>query len=146
MSLITNIKNQIKIKLDALVTAHTLGEVQVDDFKNGLFDRDYGKFPVAIVTTPSVEGSYLTNCQNERLYTYEIIVIQKGENVTSPTETEELIESLLDAFDNDPTLNGKADGGVEPSSSTPQAVSSRDKTYIAFSIILKAKAVKDLIY
>lgn len=145
MSLVTNIKNQIKAKLDALVTANKLGEVQMDDYKLGIFDRDYGKFPVAILTTPSIEGNYLTNRDNIRTHTYEIIVINKGENIATATDIEELIETLLDAFDNDFTLNGVADGGVEPSSSTPQAVTSRGKSLVAFSIILKAKAVKNLI-
>ena len=144
MSLITNIKNAIKTKLDGLVTAGKLGEVQMDDFKLGVFDRDYGKFPVAILTTPSIEGGYLTNRDNLRTHTYEIIVIQKGENIESATDIEDLIETILDAFDNDFTLNGIADGGVEPSSSTPQAVTSRGKSLVAFSVILKAKGVKTL--
>lgn len=146
MTLVSDIKSQIKALLDTLVTAGTLSEVQVDDFKVGIFDRDYGAYPVAILTTPAIEGGYLTNRQNERTHTFQIIVIQKAENAMDATDIETLIEAILDKFDNDPTLGGKADGGVEPSSSAPEAVVSRGKTYIAFAITLKTKATKDLIF
>lgn len=146
MSLVSDLKNAIKTNLDALVTAETLGEAQMDDYKIGIFDRDYGAYPAAILTTPAIEGGAFTNRQNERVHTFQIVVIQKAENVESATEIETLIETILDKFDNDPTLSGKADGGVEPSSSTPEAVVSRGKTYIAFAITLKAHAIKDLTF
>ena len=133
---IATIKSQIKADLDSLVPA-TLGEVQEDDFKTSIFDRDFGKFPVAILTTPEVAGDYLTNRENMRIYHFNIVVIQKQENVAGVADIETLIEVLLNKFDNDPTLAGAASGGVEPSSSAPEAIVSRAKTYIAFVISIK---------
>ncbi len=135
---IASIKAQIKANLDALVPA-TLGEVQEDDFKTSIFDRDFGKFPVAILTTPEVAGDYLTNRENMRMYHFNIIVVQKQENVSGVADIETLIELLLNKFDNDPTLAGAASGGVEPSSSVPEAIMSRGKTYIAFAISIKIR-------
>lgn len=143
MALVTDIKNQIKTYLDSLVPA-TLAEVQVDDFRVGIFDREIGAYPVAILTTPSIEGDYLTNKENVRTHMFEIVVIQKGENISSATDIENLIEILMDKFDNNFTLAGKADAGVEPSSSTPAAYTSKGKNFITFSIFLKAKAIKAL--
>lgn len=144
--IITDIKNAIKTKLDALVTAGTLGEVQEDDFSQGIFSRDFAKFPAAVLTSPAMTGIALTNRSNERTYTFNVVIIQKGENIASATDIETLMESIVDAFDNDPTLGGKADGGVEPSASQPEAVAMVGKTYIAFVITIKANAVKDLTF
>lgn len=130
--------------LDVLVTSGIVKEVQHDDFRVGIFDRDYKAFPVAIVTTPSIEASYFTNTQNARIHTFEIIVLMKGEDISGPDDVEELMEKIMDQFDNNPTLTAKADGGVEPSITSPQVVVARSKSFITFSVIVKAKAIKDL--
>lgn len=137
---LATIKLEIKANLDALVPT-TLGEVQVDDNRGGtdIFDRDFGKFPVAVLTTPAITSDYFTNRENGRTYEFTIFVLQKLENVTSAMDIENLIEAVLGAFDNDPTLNGVAHGGVEPSSSPVASFPSRGKTYIAFTITLKAR-------
>lgn len=146
MPLIVDIKNQIKTLLDELKTAGTLGEVQVDDFKTNIFDRDIATYPVAILTTPSVEAGYLTNRENERTHNFEIVVITKGENVASATDVEALIETILDKFDNQPTLNGKATE-VVPSTSVPEAITlPGGNSFIVFSVLIKAKAIKLLTF
>jgi len=145
-TLVKQIKDRIKDLLEELRDSGTLGEVYTDDYKQGIFDRDYSAYPAAILTSPAIEGSAFTNRQNERVHTFEIIFVQKGENVKTATDIEDLIETILNKFDNDPTLDGKADGGVEPSTSSPQAVVSRGKSYIAFSVRLRAKAIKDLTF
>ncbi len=146
MTLVTDIKTEVKIALDALVSGGVIKEVQHDDFRVGIFDRDYAKFPVAILTTPSIEGEYLTNRQNTRVHTFEIIILMRGEDVGSPADVENLMETILDKFDNNLTLTAKADGGVEPSITSPEVVIARSKSFITFSVIVKAKAVKDLTF
>lgn len=144
--LITDIKTKIKAKLDALVPT-TLGEVFVDDFKDtAIFDRDYGAYPVAVMTSPSLENAAETNRDNLRRHIFNILVIFKGEDIATAYDVENVMETLLDAFDNDPTLTGTADGGVEPSTSTPEPIVSRDKSYIAFVLTVKAKAIKSLTF
>ena len=142
--IITDLKNQIKTKLNALVTAGTIGEVQMDDFKQSIFSRNFAKFPAVILTSPSVSGVALTNGQNERTHVFNMIVILKGENITSATDVENLMENMMNAFDNDQTLGGKADGGVEPSASAPEPVTDGTRSYVVFGITLKASATKDL--
>lgn len=144
--LITDIKTKIKAKLDALVGT-SLGEVFVDDFKqSSIFDRDYGAYPVAVVTSPSLENAAETNRDNLRRHIFNILIICKGEDISSAYDIENLMETILDAFDNDPTLTGTADGGVEPSISTPEPVVSGDKSYIAFVVTVRAKAIKSLTF
>lgn len=143
---VTNIKNEIKALLQELQRTEVLRDVQVDDLKRGLFDRDFSAYPTAILTTPSIEADPLTNRQNLRTYIFEIVIIHNGEEIEDATTIEELAETILNKFDNAPSLNGKADGGLEPSTTTPEAIPSRGKTYIAFSVILRARAVRDLTF
>lgn len=140
----TDIKNKIKALLDGLVTSEVLGEVQMDDFKKSVLDRDYANYPAAVLTGPATTSEYLTNRDNIRTYTFEIIVLQNAENVSSSTEIEELVEAILNVFDNDPTLTGSANGAVEPSASSPAPAMSRGKTFIGFVISLKARAIINL--
>jgi hypothetical protein len=151
MSQIKTIKENIKAVLEQLERTEVLGEVIVDDFKKSIFNRDFSKFPVAILTTPTVESRADTNSQNLRTFTFEILFLVNAEQVTDITEVEELIENILNKFDNDVSLKGDnstgaADGGVEPSSTTPEAIASGSKNYIAFSVIIRARAIRDLTF
>lgn len=143
MSLSVNLKNKIKEILESVVTSGELKTVMVDDLKTSpTIDRDIPSFPAAILTSPSSEGGYLTNRENMRTYRFTVTVIQKGENLESADDIETLSDFLLDLFDDSPTLAGLADGGLEPSSSTPEAIVSQGKSYIIFTISLKAHASK----
>lgn len=138
---VTSIKNQIAALLDELVTAGTLGAKTSDDYQQGIFDRDYPAFPAAILATPATDSEVYTNTQVYRTHSFEIVVLMKGENVASSTDVETLIETLLDKFDHNPTLAGTCQE-LTAASSQPAAVTDRGKRYIAFSITLRAKAIK----
>jgi hypothetical protein len=139
MAVETDIKNQIKTLLGALVTAGTLGEVQSDDFKKNLLFDNIAKFPAAIVSPAAIDSDTETNRDNLRTYEYQILIVSKAEAITSETQIEDLREAIMNAFDNDPTLSGKANGGLTPSSSRPEPDDSN--SYIAFLITIKAKAL-----
>lgn len=146
-SLGTVIKGKIKDKLDALVTSGVLKCVIVDDLKkNPSLDRDIPSFPAAVIVSPSSDGSMSTNRSNIRTYTFGITIVQKAENIESSDDIEYLSDQILDAFDNDPTLSGTAVGGLEPSNSEPTAITSQDKSYIVFTVTLKAHADKTLTF
>ena len=147
-SIPTSIKNKIKELLDELVNNQTLKETHVDDLKMGALDRDYGGYPVAVLSTPTADSAPETNRDNARIYTYEILVIHKAEEVQDATAIEDLLETILNKFDNDAlnVQNSKlraagADGGVEPSTSPVEQVTSRGKAFIVFSVILRCKNI-----
>lgn len=146
MSLSSDIKTQIKAVLDALKTATTLGEVQVDDFKVGIFDRDFSAYPAVVLTSPATNGEVADNRDNFRTYIYEVVVFQKRENISSATSIETLQEAILDAFDNNIALSGTALGGVIPSSSRPEPATIRGHDMIVFSVIVQAKGIKQLTF
>lgn len=141
MSSLPTIKNAIKTLLESLMPA-TLAEVQVDDFSKRLSERDIAAYPCAIMTSPQIESSFYTNSEHLRTYTFVILVLLKAENVTSATQVETLQEAILDAIDEDYTLSGSTDGGVEPSVSTPAPLVAGNRSTIAFTITLRAKATK----
>lgn len=143
-AIVTTIKNAVKVKLDSLVPT-TLGQVIVDDFKqDGFAYKDIGTFPAAVLASPSLEGVAETNRDNLRTHNFTIGIIQKGENVVSANDIEELMEKIINTFDEDPTLGGAANGGCYPSSSTPEAVSSVDGSFVVFTVTLKARAIKSI--
>lgn len=142
MSQATDIKKEIKNVLDELVRAQTLRDVQVDDFKADPFARDFVAYPTAVLMTPSIEASVETNRDNIRTYTYEVVIVEKAENVSGSDQIEELAETLLDAFDNSGRLNGLANAGLEPAATSAEAITvSTGKTYIGFIIRVIAKAL-----
>lgn len=142
----TTIKNAIKTKLETLQQAGTLGTVVVDDFKSDGFGllKNVGVYPAAIVGSGQLEGRYDTNSDNMRTYSFEILVMEKGENVSSMDQIETLMEAIVDAFDNDFTLGGAANGGVEPSGSVAEALSTPEGSFVIFSIMIRARGIAAL--
>jgi len=146
MSNSATIKARIKAVLLELVDDEVLAEVIVDDFTFDPTQRDVGAYPVAIVTTPAIRSYAETNRDNMRTYEYRITVIQKAENVTGEAAIEDLVEAILDKFDNDPTLDGTANGAIDPSTSEIQALVTPDKTWLWFDVMIRAKALTTLTY
>lgn len=145
MSKPADIKTAIKAKLDTLLGSG-LGEVIVDDFKVDPLQRDAGTYPLAVVGTPAITSLAETNRDNMRTYTYVITVVMKGENIATDHDVEDLLESIIDLFDNDPTLGGNCEGAVDPAGSDPQAYTTPDRTWIWFEVTLRCKALKVLTY
>jgi len=144
---ISTIKANIKAILEALQRQEILRDVQVDDLKKNVFTRNFSKFPVAILTTPATTAQVETNTQNMRTYAFEILVLLNRDEITDSDQVEDLIDTMLNAFDNDVTLKGDsgvgaADGGSEPSSSGAGPVEGTN--YTAFSILVRAKAIRDI--
>lgn len=139
-------KNAIVTDLQSLVTSSVLGSYIVDDFtKLNPLDRTWGTFPAALVIPPTVSQSeYYDVATNLREYTWYVMVVTTPDNLpaTDPTYLESLIDSVLQVFDNDVTLQGMANGGVNPAILDPPGpVSSNSVTYVVFYITLKAKVL-----
>ncbi len=142
MSVIGSIKQKIITHLNALQTAGKLGQVIVE--KGGaqnMFDRDLMKYPVAILLPGTAEGNTETNQQNLYAFAFDIVIVMKGENIASSTDTEDLLEAIVQEFNDDFTLGGTAEGAVDPASSTPSPVEHEGKTYVVFVVTLRAKAL-----
>jgi len=139
-------KTAILADLQKLVDANVLNSASADDFsKLNPLDREWPGFPSAVVIPPAVTTSaYEDVANNLREYTWYIMVVTKPENLPSndPQYLEGLIDSILNVFDLDCTLQGTAVGAVDPAVlEPPGAISSNSVTYVIFTIVLKAKAL-----
>lgn len=137
-----NIKNYIKTKLQTLIPA-TLGTVVSDDFKTDFLGREsnINTFPLAILTPAMIDSEATDSNDNRRTYTFDILIVQKGENIQSSTDIEAVRETVMNLFDADLTFGGKADGGVLPSSSQIGPFSHADQSWVGFVLTLKPKAL-----
>lgn len=141
-----NIKNAIVTDLQSLVSSGVLGSMATDDYtKLNPLDRTWGAFPAALVIPPTVSQSeYYDVVTNLREYTWYVMVLTTPENLpkNDPTYLEGLMDSVLQVFDNDVTLQGMANGGVQPAILDPPGpVSSGSVTYVTMYITLKAKVL-----
>jgi hypothetical protein len=143
----SQIKEKIRLILESLQRQEILASVIVEDFKKGILDRDYQAFPVAILQTAGIQNETITNSQNFRTYTFDIVVLLKGEDVQDATTVEELRAKIMDTFDSDPTLTTTCDGGVMPASSPIEPIPLMGgKSLIAFTLTLECRAIKDLTF
>lgn len=132
--------------LHSLVVAGVLNSAIQDDFtKMNPLDRTWPGFPSALIIPPTVSTSeYYDIATNLREYTWYVMVVTTPDNLPSddPTYLEGLVDNVLQAFDNDVTLQGTAIGGVQPAILDPPGpVSSNSVTYVCFYITLKMKTL-----
>lgn len=144
MSTIGNIKTQIKTILDTLVPG-TLAAVEQTDVRKDPLDGDIIGFPHAFIYPPSLEtAEWIDNKTSRREYIFAIMILMKAENITSASDVEDLMETVMNALENEITLNGTAQAGISPSTSRPEAYKHGDKTYIVFDIIIRARALNTI--
>jgi hypothetical protein len=141
-----NMKTAILADLQKLVDSGVLNSASADDFsKLNPLDREWPGFPSAVVIPPAVTTSaYEDVANNLREYTWYIMVVTTPGNLppNDPQYLEGLIDSILNVFDLDCTLQGTAVGAVDPAVlEPPGAISSNSVTYVIFTIVLKAKAL-----
>lgn len=141
MADISTIKGNIKTLLDTLVSG-TLGSVSNQDFKVDVLSDNLGNFPRAVIQPPAIETSdFLDNRNVLRTYTFPIAIIMKGENINDATDVENLQEAIMNLFDNEVDgLSGSADGGLQPSTSSPEPIQSGSKTYVMFVVEIRVRA------
>jgi hypothetical protein len=137
-----DIKNYIASKIQTLVPA-TLGTVVCNDFKTDFLssEANINTYPLAVVSPADIQSEVIDSNNNRRTYTYEILVMQKGENLQSSTDLENIRQTIMDLFDKDLTFGGIADGGILPSSTTIGSFRHADLSWAGFAIILKPKAL-----
>ena len=141
------IKEQIRLKLERLQREEVLRHVYVDDYKKEILDRDYPAFPTAILRSAGFQNEAFVNTGNMRTYSFDIVVLLKGDDVNDATSIEELRATITDRFDSDPTLGDTCEGGASPISSEIGTVGSiGGKSLIAFTLTIEGKATKDLTF
>jgi len=135
-----NLRTKIKAILDTLVTSGDLSLVLNRSFKvHPLADPNLTSFPAVILQPPSFESIELDTATNERTYTFDMVVIMKGDDITSIDQIESLAETISNAFDDDFTLGGVAEGGVSPAVSPIEQDEFNGAQLVTFVVTIKPR-------
>lgn len=142
------IKSAIMTHLRSLVATQVLGDaLEYDLSKDPLSDTKMADaFPLALLGTCEIGPSeYITNRANWRTYKFPVMVIQKFDNTSAPTDVEDLMDAVCNEIDNDPTLGG-ACNMVEAVTTPLPAISTPDKTYVLFLVNINARMAIQLTF
>ena len=100
MGAFSNIKDQIKTKLDANTKLQEVHEFPAMKF---------GGYPSATIVPSNNESDFETTTTNQRIYAYQIRIFQDIKNTTLDDAYNimyDLIDDVLDDFDKDQSLSG----------------------------------------
>jgi hypothetical protein len=143
-SIANPLKKQILADLQTLVDDGVLGFAESIDYKKDVWTADYSAFPAAIVLPPAITSDAEDNNNNLVNYQFTILILQKAENISSPTDVEDLIDAVLQIFATDYTLGGIAQGGVLPPKIDSAPVNPGDRSLVATVVVINAKALYEL--
>ena len=143
MSQTGDIKLKIRDLLQDLVDNGTLAAITVLNKPVAIFSLIPDKFPVAVLANNSFTGERLTNRDNEITHTFEILVIEKSENIDTDTYLEDMAEVMRKKFADNETLGGLS-VAIEPSVSQAAPISETDYSMTIFLLTLKVRAVEAL--
>ena len=135
-----NLKIQINDVLQTLVSSNALGSIVSADLSKNPIDLDVPDFPVAILAMPQVTSAFEDTANNLRTYRFDILFMLQTDNTVDGT-VEGLIDTVLNAFDTNLTLAGVAQGAMLPAEVIPWPVTDGGKTYTAFVVTIKARAL-----
>jgi hypothetical protein len=138
-------KAAINANLQLLVNSGVLkGFIEADYSKTSVFDFTWPGFPAAVVLAPTISKSeYEDTVTNKREYEWNILVVTTPDNMPNdPMYLEGLVDSVLNIFDLDCTLNGSSVAAVSPSVLMPPGpVNNGSVTYVLFYVTLHARAL-----
>lgn len=143
MSQTGDIKLKIRDLLQELVDDNIISDVLVLNKPTAIFSLNIDKFPVAVLANNSFSGERLTNRDNEVTHTFEILVIEKTENIDTDTYLEDLSEEIRKKFADNETLGGLSHA-IEPAISQFGPISETDYTMTVMLITLKIRCTETL--
>lgn len=137
------VRAAIKAKLDALVTATTLG--CVFNGKQSDLSIEIPAWPAAELVRSQTDPEYWTNKEDKQWYVFLINIYQQIEE-TNLGEVEVAMDSVIDAvmqkFLDDVNLSGVLDGRIKPVESLPETTSWKGRQVRREQIILRCPKIK----
>lgn len=135
------IKDAIVNVLQSLIDSQVIKSIINDDLTPNPLTMDFPSFPCVVVGMPSQTSAYEENTSNMRTYEYPLLIVTRPEDYQKNRKGfEDMMDDISDAFDNQPTLKGAAEGGVMPTFTRPAPINTGDKTFIVTFAIISAKA------
>jgi hypothetical protein len=143
---ISSIKTQVKVILDTLVTDSVLAGATNTDIRKDPLSADIAVYPHAFLMPPSIESEAVDNRTVDRTYVFDIMVLFQAEDIAGTDDLEVKVEAMLDKFDNNPTCNGTALGGMSPAASAPEPFQHGGRDLIMVVLQIKAKDLVTLTF
>lgn len=138
-----SIRAAIKTKLDALVTAGTLGVVyNGEQFQQAV---ELSAWPAAELVRTGSEPDYFTNREDMQSYVFAINLYQllnDSDHGMVETSMDSVVDAVMQKFLDDVNLGGVADGRIEPIQSAPSVIAWQGRSVRRDQIILKCRKIK----
>jgi hypothetical protein len=143
MDLARPIKQQILVNLKALVDAGAINSYYaIDANPNPLTMEPTAGYPFAIVGMPRVAADFEDQATNLRTYRFDVLFVLDPAALANPdTDVEDLIDAILNQFDNNFTLAGAAVAALLPAEIEAMPVATADKTLLCIVASLKARTL-----
>jgi hypothetical protein len=142
MGNISNVRAKIKAKLDALVTAGTIGAV-LNGEQNPQF-VEISAYPCVEIVRMGTEPEYFTNREDIQSYVFHLRVYQQmpGDDWdTVEIGLDDTIDAIIQAFLDDASLTGTINARIEPMQNTPSVISWNGKMHRREVIVLKCRVI-----
>lgn len=140
------IKAQILVNINALITAGTIRAVIERDINTNVLDEDFPGYPCAVLGTSNMTSDWEYQQANKRTYRFDILIVQQQDNLTTAGDMEDLRDAIALQFDNNVTLGGTALLGVAAVISEKATYAQKGKNLVLFNVTLRATTLQNLTY
>mgnify|MGYP001561014716 CR=1 FL=1 len=137
-----SLRAKIKTKLDGLVTTGTLGSVM--NGEQPAQGVEITAYPMAEIVRVQTDPDFLTNREDIQTYLFAINLysrLEENDYATVETNMDSVIDTVIQAFLNDASLGGTADGRIQPVQSAASLVSWLGKPVRRDTIFLRCRKI-----
>lgn len=138
----STLRAAIKSILDTLVTDTTLGVVFNGEQLQTM--NDIGAWPAAELVRLQTEPDYFTNREDLQTYVFLVNIYSKLpalDTATAETDMDAVLDTIMQAFLDDASLGGAADGRLMPIQNAASVVSWQGQQVRRDQIVLKYRKI-----
>lgn len=140
------IRAQILAQLNTLKVSGVLSAVIEQDITANVLQQDFPGYPTSILGSSSLDAKWEYQQANKNTYTFNILVVQLVDNLPYAGYIEDLRDTIAQQFNNNFTLQGMAQLGIQAVMSPKIPVTERGKNYLIFYVTLRCTTLVNLTY
>ncbi len=136
------IKQQILVVLNTLKSNGVISQIIEADINESILDMDIPGYPCVFLGQSRMNAAWEYQQSNRRTYTFDIMVMQLQDNLTSMGDIEDLRDAVAFEFDNNLTLAGTAVAGVQAAYSERMPSVQKGKNLVVFYVTITATTLE----
>ncbi len=136
------IKAQILAVLNTLKSNGVIGSIIESDINENVLTLDIPGYPCVFLGQSRMNAVWEYQQSNRRTYTFDLMVMQLQDNITSMGDIEDLRDAIAYEFDNNLTLAGTAVAGVQASYSERMPIAQEGKNLVVFYVTIIATTLE----